>query len=408
MAKYRIANSMRLILAMFHLYAGIETDFGKAITDILKRQFPDQDLPESPAQIGSKLMNIARKQLRGNDTEAMDAIQDLLTYLATGSRYETDSRGVIQRNEDGKPIERTEAKPWDFAKDWKSPKDALGAIYSNLKSTAMSRSMGGSRRQKKERGIDESFGRKTDDGKLEDAESRIPTDSDTPLGQALDDKAALKEFYELIDEHLGDLKSFLTDDSRKLFELIFEDEIGDFGSDVKANMGQATALKEKYPDLYESKKNRWSGFVGDLRKKLLKEIWDYIEQEMSHKDFERLRDQFFSDADPSAVRRMERQKEDDKSSYQRMLDENKISRLKAKQDSGTGLSKKEQGDFDRLKTRLESQGVDVDAIKADASAGAKSRKKKDESEGDGAQQMASNLATAALVSSSSTIPAWAK
>ena len=391
-----------MILAMFRLYADIETDFGKGILEILKRQYPDQDVNANPAQVGHKMMNIARKQLQGNDTESMDAIQDLLTYLATGSKHETDERGVIQRDEDGQPIERTEPKPWDFAKDWDTWEKALNAIYSNLKSTAMSRSMGGFKRKKKERGIEEAFGRRTDEGKFEDAEARIPTGDETMLGKALDDKAALSEFYGVIDEHIDDLKAFLSEDARKLFELIFEDEVGDFGSDVKANMGQASALKEKHPDLFEKNAKRWSGFVGDLRKKLLSEIWDYIEAEMSHKDYARLREQFFSEVDPSAVRKMEKKKEEDKTSYMRMLDENKIARLKAKKESGGELSAKDQKDFDRLEKRLKDQGVDVDAIQADASAGA-GRKKKDD-----VQQTASILAAAYRLSSRTVVPAWAR
>lgn len=390
---------------MFRLYADIETDFGKAILDILRKQYPDQDVDADPAQVGHKMMNVARKQLRGNDTEAMDAIQDLLTYLVTGSQYETDEKGVIKRDDEGQPIERAEPKPWDFAKDFDTWDKALGAFYSNLRRRAMERSMGGSRREKKEKGIEEAFGRRTDEGGYEGAEERMPTGDETMLGKALDDKAALKEFYGLIDEHLGDLKSFLSEDTGKLFELIFEDEVGDFGSDIKANMGQATALKEKYPELYEKNSKRWSGFVGDLRKRLLKEIWDYIEKEMSHKDFERLRDQFFADIDPSAVRRQERQKEEEKTAYQRKLDENKIARLKAKLEEKGELSGKDEKDFDRLKSRLEDQGVDVDAIEPDASAGAKGKKKKKKDED--LQQVASILVSAAGVASVPTVPVWA-
>ncbi|HEY8094510.1 MAG TPA: hypothetical protein VIE65_00255, partial [Methylobacter sp.] len=72
---------------MFRLYAGIESDFGKAILDILRKQYPDQEITESPAAVGNKLMAIARKQLQNSDQDAMDAIQDLLTYLTTGSKF---------------------------------------------------------------------------------------------------------------------------------------------------------------------------------------------------------------------------------------------------------------------------------------------------------------------------------
>ncbi|MGW8180322.1 MAG: hypothetical protein ACWGQW_16420, partial [bacterium] len=306
MATTRIAHSVRLILAMFRLYADIETDFGKAIVQILKRQYPDQDVDIDPARLGRKLMAIARGQLQGNDDKAMDAIQDFLTYISVGSKYETDERGVVQRDEDGNPIERSEPKPWDFRKDFDTWKKALNAMYSNLKQNAKGRSMSRMKKEKQERSVDEAFGTRSEGDAPSGGEGQIPTDEDTSLGKTGEEKAALKEFYDLIDEHINDLKAHLGPDTGKLFELIYDDGIGDFGSDIKANMGQASALKEKYPDLYEKNAKRWSGFVGDLRKKLLKEIWSYIEQEMSHNDFVRLRDQFFADVDPSAVRRQEK------------------------------------------------------------------------------------------------------
>lgn len=48
------------------------------------------------------------------------------------------------------------------------------------------------------------------------------------------------------------------------------------GNPVKENMGQSTALKERRPDLFKKNEKRWSGFVGDLRKKLLAKLEDYI------------------------------------------------------------------------------------------------------------------------------------
>lgn len=404
MAPLRVANSIRLILAMFRLYADIEAGFGKAILDILKKQYPDQDVDANPSQVGHKLMNIARKQLQGSDQDAMDAIQELLTYLTTGPKFERDEEGkVVKDPETGEPMAAKEPKPWDFTKDSDTWQKALDKIYSNLRTTAMGGSMGKMRRRKKERTIEEAFGRRPEGGGApEGGEERMPTGDETLLGKALDDKAAVKEFIDLVDEHIPDLRSALSDDSRKLFDLIFEDEVGDFGSDVKANMGQATALKEKHPELYEANAKRWSGFVGDLRKKLLKEIWDYIETEMSHNDFVRLRDQFFADVDPSAVRKMEREKEEGKASYQRMLDENKVARLKAKLEKEGELSGKDQKDFDRLSNRLKEQGVDVDAIKPDEHAGAGKRKKKDED----LQQVASVMLAAMTIASSPLRPTW--
>jgi hypothetical protein len=357
-SRVHIANSVRLILALFRLYADIETQFGKAIIDVLNKQFPGQKVDKTPGQIGRDLMNIARRQLQGNDSDAMDSVQDFLTYITTGSKYETDANGVVQHDENG-PIPRKDPKSWDFTRDFKSPKEALEAMYSNIKSTAMGQSQSKTTKKKYEKGIDESFGRRTDDGNFEDAEGRIPTGEETALGKALDDKAAIKEFIGLIDEHLPDLRAALSPDSLKLFDLIFEDDIGSFGSDIKENMGQASALKEKYPELFEKNAKRWSGFVGDLRKKLLDEIWKYIETEMSYNDYVRLRDQFFSDVDPSVVRELEKAKSKGKDDYQRGLDERKLSRLKEKQESD-GLNPKEEADLARLTKRLADPGTKTD------------------------------------------------
>ncbi len=352
---FRTAGSFRLIVAMWRLYAGIETDFGRAVIDILKKQYPDQDVSEHPGTVGNKLMAIARKQLQNNESDAMDSIQELLTYLTTGSKFE--------QGEDGR-VERKTAKPWDFAKDFKTWQEALRAIYSNLRTNAMGRSVSKSKKKKRERSVDDAFGVRGEGGGDPDGgEGRMPTDPESGLGKALDDKAAVKSFLDVIDDHVADLRSFLSEDSRKLFDLIFDDEVGSFSSDIKENMGQASALKEKHPDLFEKNAKRWSGFVGDLRKKLLADIWNYIETEMSNKDFARLREQFFSDADPSAVRKIEREKVKGKEDYQKGLDERKLSRLKSKKDS-EGLSPQEQKDFDRLSKRLSEQGVDVDSVPA--------------------------------------------
>jgi len=229
---------------MFRLYADIEANFGKAILDILKQQYPDQDINEDPARIGHKMMAIARRQLQGSDQDAMDAIQNLLTYLTTGPQWERDESGKIVKDEEGEKVPTQEPKPWDFAKDSNTWQEALNKIYSNLRTTAMGGSMGKMRRKKKERTIEEAFGRRPEGGGApEGGEERMPTEDETLLGKALDDKAAVKEFIDLIDEHKDDMRASFSDDTQKLFDLIFEDEIGDFGSDIKANMGQATALK---------------------------------------------------------------------------------------------------------------------------------------------------------------------
>jgi len=435
--RIHIANSVRLILAMFRLYADIETDFGKAALVLLKRAYPDQKIDADPAQVGHKMMNIARKQLQYNDTDAMDAIQEYLAYVSTGSKFETDEEGNRAKfkvdeegnpvlDEEGKPIPDPEGEyisrvtpdPFDFAAGAETWQEALGNMYSNLRRKGITRSMKKIERGQKERGIDEAFGRRTDEGGAEGGAERMPTSEETLLGKSLDDAAALKEFYTLIDEHIPDLKASMSEDVRAFFELVFDHNIGGFGSDIKENMGQATEFKEKFPEVYQrfldkwegKVKNiglKWSSYVGDLRKKVLKEIWDYIETEMSNKDYLRLKDQFFSDVDPSAMRRQERQKGEEKGAYQQMRDENSLARLKAKLEKDGKLSDSDQQKFNRIKEKLEKQGVDVEAIKADPHAGAAGAREKREEEGTSSMaSMAITVGMALHLTSLTTRPSW--
>lgn len=379
-----IAPSVRLLLAMFRLYADINTGLGQGLLDLLKRSYPDEKIDLNPQAIGAKLMNIAKKQVQQDETRAQDVIQDFLTYLVS--------------------------KNWDFKKDFPKWQDALDAIYTNVRRRAISESMGKTRQKKREKGVDEAYGQRPEGGGApEGGEARMPTDPESLLGKALDDKAAVKEFIDLIDEHVNDLKGTLSPDTRALFDLIFEDNIGSFGSDIKENMGQASALKDKYPDLYKKHEKRWSGFVGDLRKKLLDEIWKYLDEYMEPAAYDQLKETFFGDVDPSAVRRMEKKKVQDKLDYQRGIDERKVSRFKWKEQQGT-LTPAEKKSYDSLKKKLVKEGVDVNAIPAEENPG---KGKGGEGEGEGESQVASghlslhrSLSIAARVASKPIKPHW--
>lgn len=371
----KIAASIRLIYAMFCLAADIETGFGQAIVNILKEQYPDQDVNVDPAQVGHKMMAIARKQNQNDPQRSMDAIQDFLTYITTGSEYESDpetGKYVYEEDPDDPSkkvrVPRRTPAPWNFRKDFPTWQEALNAIYSNIRLRSMSQSMGYSRAQKRTKDIDKAFGvRPEGGGPPEGGESRIPTPTETPLGKALDDKAAIKEFIELIDSYIPELKASLSPASRALFELVFDENIGTFGSDIKENMGQATALKEKLlstPEgakIYEANAKRWSGFVGDTRKKLLSEIWDFIDKHMTPDDYEVLRETFFSETSPRDVKSYREKKEKEKIEYQRGIDERKYAREKWKAQHGL-LDAKGQKSFKNLEDKLKKEGVDVDAI----------------------------------------------
>lgn len=380
-ASFRVSASVRLILAMFRLYADIETGFGRAVLDILRKQYPNAKIDINPATVGHKMMAIARREVQNNDSDAYDVLQKFLTYIATGSEWVTDDGG--QRTK------RTESTPFDFTKDSPTWEDALKNIYSNIRLRGIEVSKGKTNRGKKERSIDQAYGSRPEGGgDPEGGEGKMPTPDENALGKALDDQAAIREFMGVIDEHVGDLRNSLPVEQRALFDLIMVDEVGGFGSDVKENMGQATAFKEKLEGgseeekaLYEKNAKRWSGFVGDTRKKLLDSIWSYIENEMSNKDFARLREEFFSDTSPEAVRKIEKDKVQGKVDYQRGIDLRKVLRMKEKEKSGT-LSDKEKKSLDSLVKKLElelkKEGKTLDeALKSESVKGAP----KDEPEG---------------------------
>jgi hypothetical protein len=297
-----LSASTRLILAVLRLSADIAEGFGRAVIDILSKQYPEmkKEMAEDPqfaenpaASIGHKLVAIARKQLQYNDQDAYDAIQDLLVYIVT-SKF--DFKAETKKGNPG-------------ASTWKK---ALSNIYANLHAKAMSHSfkkfksgkhtdeeiyadliwrrtqaLGENsrytwtdkddeelmnvgnrlvkngvdiksiaptklrRKNVRDKSLDEAFGKRGEGGEgPEGGVGRMPQDADTIEGMPLDEKAAKKSFLDALDQLIPDLKqSFpLTNDKlpaqRMLFDFIFdEDGSGTFLPDVKANMGQATDFR---------------------------------------------------------------------------------------------------------------------------------------------------------------------
>jgi hypothetical protein len=376
----RLSGSVRLILAVWRLIADFQQDVGKAVLNILKKQYPGVPVDSSASEIGRKLTLIAENQLQKNPADAQDAIMDFLTYLTTGSKYEMDEEGKVVYEEDpddpesSHPKERTVAKPWDFAKDFKNPNDALRAIYTNLKRRSIDKSKTKARRRQQEESVDDAFGTRGEGGGPADGgEARMPTPDSTSLGKALDDKAAIRQFIEVIDKHIGDLRESLPLEQQVLFDLVFEDEVGSFGSDVKANMGQAPALKDKLtgegstPEmqaLYEKNAKRWSGFVSNTRTKLLSSIIEFIENELPQQDIDVLWSEFFSDTTPQAVAKKEQEGAEGKEQYQIDIDTRKLGRLKWKIENGETLSDADQKSYDRLVEKLKKSGVEEKSVEA--------------------------------------------
>lgn len=374
----RIANSVRLIYAMFRLAADIETGFGKALLDILQSQFPDQDVDASPSQVGHKMMNIALKELQKNPSDAMDSIQDWLTYISVG--YGGDPENP---------------QTYPFNRDHDTWEEALKHAYSNLRKRSISKSRTRYKIEKeevvdpdtgevkevekqtrREKGIEEAFGRRTEEGGHEKAEERMPAPEDNEWGRALDDQAAIKEFMDLMDAFVPELVSTLPYEQQTLFNLIFEQGIGTFQSDIKANMAQASELKNVFQrdaesddsELAEKAKGvlkrygkRWSGFVGDTRKKLLDNIQSFVEKYLPEHEYDILWDTFFADVSPQDIEKAEAEKTGGKEQEQLEKDVRKLGRFKWKEQQGK-LNDRDKKSYTNLKKKLEKAGVDVEAI----------------------------------------------
>lgn len=348
----RIAASVRVILAMFRLYADIESGFGRAIIDLLKKQYPGAEIDVPAGTIGHKMMAIARREVQNNDSDAYDVLQKFLTYITTGSEFVSDP--------EGNRVRRTKAEPFDFTKESPTWQDALKNIYSNIRLRGIEVSKGKTNRGKKERSVDQAYGKRPEGGgDAEGGEGRMPTPDDTSLGKALDDKAAIREFMSVIDDHIDDMRGSMPLEQQILFDLIMKDEIGGFGSDIKDNMGQATAYKEKLESgspeekaIYDKNAKRWSGFVGDTRNKLLDSIWNYVDKHLTPEEYRIMKETFFADTSPQAVRKIEKDKAQGKVEYQRGIDLRKYRRL---QEKGDSLSDGDKKTFENLSKKLEAE-----------------------------------------------------
>lgn len=434
MPRPRVAASVRLILAMFRLYANLEAGFGQAVLDILKKQYPDQahEIDLTPMQIGRQMVNKAKKEVQNDEQAAYDVVQD---WLVKVTKAQTDFRGDKVDKETGE-VTSQGAKTWRQAlnniinnvrkqgisksqqkyrdntpdedkyagKLWlKGKADAgekgftwderkekeLQALAKKLKDQGVDPSTVQPKRPSRDgqrtQTLDEAFGKRGEDGgDPTGGEGAVPADAGIggggSMSRPLDDKAALKSFYELIDEHIPELKRTLSDETRPLFELIFDYDIGSFRSAIDENMGQASELAsmltsgeiemreetvtdesgkkvkkdvpgtgtktkgyptEQSKKQYEDHAKRWTGYVGDLRKKLLDEIWEYVRSYMTPQEFAVLRERFFRDTDAKSVRGLEKKKEQDRDTYQRGIDERKVARIKWELENGQPKRAKE-------------------------------------------------------------------
>lgn len=381
-------------------------------------------------QIGNMMVSKAKKELQGDYAEALDAVQNfMIKIVGRKDRPEFDFRGPTKKGSpgaktwkqalnnilnnvkttamsqsmsrfrskkdpaeeygellfrkqnqnlvgDGKQKSRlldtdegkTHIKKWgpDDDKRMKQLEETLeydGTDISTIKPIPKA-----GWKSQKTKSIDEAFGTRGEEGgDPSGGEGRMPTNPESSLGRALDDQAAIKEFMDLLEDEVPNLRETFSPEEVALFDLIFYEDEGGFGSDIKENMKQASKLKEKLSEseagkaIVEKNEKRWSGFVGDTRKKLLTKITDFVENVLSPAQQQVLYDTFFSDTTEGDVEALEMKKESEKESYQRGIDERKISRLKWETEQGT-ISDKDKKTYESLVKKLKGQGIDVDTI----------------------------------------------
>lgn len=229
------------------------------------------------------------------------------------------------------------------------------------------------RKNVRDKSIDEAFGKRGEEGGApEGGAARIPQENTSPGGMALDDRAAKKSFLEALDKILPDLKRELplTDQDklpaqRFLFNFIFEENVGTFMPDIKANMGQASEFHDYLADIakgvgpnakearaiLDRYGNRWSGFVGDTRKRLMNSIREFVEKYLPEDEYEQLWNEFFSDITPARIERFEEKQILESMRVQREKDLRKMLRFQEREKLNM-LDGKEKADFKKLRQRV--------------------------------------------------------
>ena len=327
---------------------------GNSVIEILSHQYPsmlneisvDIEYAENPGgKIGSRMVQISKKELQGSVDDAYDAIQDFLAYLC---KSEYDFTKPTLKGRPG-------AETWQVA---------LRHIYGNLRTRSMSASFKKYRQlhisdedryssllwhrsdaeRKGEdfadeceseltdlrfvllsrgvnvdqivpsfrrnvlvcRSIDDAFGIKSDSGQKECGEERIP-DQGIIAADEVAIRNGLEAAFQVI---IPGLRSYLPVDSRGgypvqrlLFDFIMnEGDSGTFFNDIKVNMNQASKFR-RYCERLVARKSadavavsgmlerfstRWSGLVTDTRVKLVKSIREFISQHLATSEYARI------------------------------------------------------------------------------------------------------------------------
>lgn len=237
----RVAFPGLFRLAAF-VVAGENAMMGRAIREHLEGLY-DGELKLTDDQIGDKAMKVQRYS---QEDDKEDVVQDLMRYLHESKWKSAHAQTIDQ---------------------------AFAQLLSNLRVRSQSQGMSDLKKRKKVVPLEDLWD--------EEQVKALKTDPESSLGKPADERVDILNFIENLDAELPLLMEQLTPDEKALFDVIYNDDTGTFTPDIKQNMNQSASLKEKYPDIYKKNAKRWSGFVGDLRKKLLKKIYEFTEKDIS-------------------------------------------------------------------------------------------------------------------------------
>jgi len=402
---YSVAS--KFILAYWMIKASVESDMGRALLDILKSQYSDPEDPitAGPFEVGEKMIAVARRELQNDTSAAQDAVQDFLAYIieaktdfrgskkkGPGSGAKTwrqalknaysniRTRAMAQSFKRFKKVEISDEEAYAHllwkqlevksknphrggrSLEWTSEDSvALKNLAEKLKADGIDPNTISPAESKRKgarlKTIDEAFGARPEGGGAsEGGEGKLPQGSDTWLGKALDDQAHAKSFFTALQSVIPKMRSSLPEDQRILFDVVFEDEEGGFGSNIDENMNQSKAyidrlVKEGKSDLAARIKKR-PGLMTEIRAKLLSSIQKFIKTGLTAEEYQVLEDEFLSDVSFDALERTELKKLSDKYKHWRGIDMRKRKKMLDEMKEGKDV---DYDSLDKLQSRLELQ-----------------------------------------------------
>lgn len=189
------------------------------------------------------------------------------------------------------------------------------------------------------------------------------------LGKSVDDQASIQVLFSTLSNIIPRFRSILSPEESALFDVIYEDGIGDFRPGIDENMNQKRPLFERLEkaglDKSISRIEGRKGGLGDLRTKLFNKLQKFIEENLTKEEFGYLEEEFFSDVDLDYKEKKEIEALHNR--YKRLEEqESRKEERITKQESDLSISfsyDEKPDELIRVKSYLESENeIDQDSI----------------------------------------------